>query len=610
MAPADLLVQSAEYGRGLFTAPPRSPCTSPVNQAFDLRLKGPSGCSPHKGERAPHVLSPIKVDNKIKHSRSTKRRHELQYASSNFLYCIVQKNVPAAGDDLQPVDTTGFASINLTVKAEPDLDDFCPLLKSLSRPNHLPITQVPKHEHSTGFAVKMKPDQDLKLDSESRVFDRKDSIPPTATIPGTPDAGHCSNQNSRGVTSTHTSTGNVVRPPLFNDRRISPYSRLVLDSYLRRLLLRRIRINRRLAPAAAQDSQPPEENEENLPNHRDAPQSTRLLKSLYGLAQCLRSQPEASGSSLNHSDTSNTPEFNQEQSDGAQDSNTNGAANGSVNNSGQHTNSGANETNELGLADLDPSSLYQLGTFLRTLALQLDSHSANAGTSQNALDSVYMSPDFPAPWHTHMNDPGSHGDFLPGDFSSTSGTQTLPQSHFAEPYPGSPSPSQQFSPSVNGSQPQTDVNASAITTSAHIRSFVGRESSSYVHSDEYGHLLPDDIMLNQHFPALNSHDNSVAIPNPNVNSGVHQYVHVFRAGRLDPEPSTLTGAHRTRGPNSNICEVCGKGFRRSGYLKSHMHLHTGVKLHQCPHCHKCLAYPSGLSKHVKRCAAKVRQPKQ
>ncbi|KDN34281.1 hypothetical protein RSAG8_12633, partial [Rhizoctonia solani AG-8 WAC10335] len=421
MAPADLLVQSAEYGRGLFTAPPRSPCTSPVNQVFDLRLKGPSGCSPHKGERAPHVLSPIKVDNKIKHSRSTKRRHELQYAGSNFLYCIVQKNVPAAGDDLQPVDTKGFASINLTVKAEPDLDDFCPLLKSLSRPNHLPITQVPKHEHGTGFA---------------------------------------------------------------------------------------------------------------------------------------------------------------EQSDGAQDSNTNGAANGSVNNSGQHTSSGANETNELGLADLDPPSLYQLGTFLRTLALQLDSHSANAGTSRNALDSVYMSPDIPVPWHTHMNDPGS------------------------------PGPTQQFSPSVNGSQPQTDVNASAVTTSAHIRSLVGRESSSYVHSDEYGHLLPDDIMLDQHFPALNSHDNSVAIPNPNVNSGVHQYVHVFRAGRLDPEPSTFTGAHRTRGPNSKICGVCGQGFRRSGYLKSHMHLHTGVKLHQCPHCPKCLAYPSGLSKHVKRCAAKVRQSKQ
>ncbi|KAL5633974.1 hypothetical protein ACGC1H_005981 [Rhizoctonia solani] len=646
MAPPDSFVDSAECERALPMAP-LLPCTTPVGQVFDFHFTGPSGRSPYKGEWAPGVgFSFTKLDN-VKHSRTTKSRQELQYDGTNTLYRIVRKSAPTPDDNLQEINIQGFAPVDLTVKIEPDSDDtLCPLLKSLYGSNHLPTTRVPKHEQDTGSTIKMETNHELESAPEPRVFERKDSIPPAIMISSvcdigktqdnrvpvqhlkhcphlpdkrqiitkTADVGRLSSDSSGEEISTHTSTRNAVRSFLIGKGQIPPYSELILLlHHLRYLDFRRPSVNGHSTPVAAQpilNSQPPDDSDHDLPNHQDAPQSSQLLKSLYGLAQCLRSQPEVSESSFNQSDTSNAPIFNQEQFNGTQASNTTGVINDSVNNSGQHANYGADETNDVGLASLDPSSLYQLGTFLCTLALQLDTRATNAGTSQNIPYSVHMPSDAPVPWSTHLDDRGIDSDFPATRLSPTFGTQTPPQSHCAEPSPSGLGSSQTFIPRTNGSQLRTDVNAPAPVDLTHTSSILGR-GDSYVHpNDQYGHLPANHIMLNRRIPALNTQNNSVAMSTPTANSGSHQYVHIFRADRLDPEPSTLTGPHRTRGPKSNICEVCGEGFRRPSYLKSHMHKHTGVKLHQCSHCDKHLAYPSGLSKHLRKCKAKAGQSRQ
>ncbi|EUC60487.1 hypothetical protein RSOL_348350 [Rhizoctonia solani AG-3 Rhs1AP] len=197
MAPPDSLVHSAEYEMGLPMTPVLLPCTSPVSQVFNLRLKCPSGRSPYKGEWAPGIdFSFTKLHNKIKHSRNTKRRQELQYDDSNTLCRIVWRSIPAPSDNLQQINIKGFAPVNLTVKIEPDLGDTLrPLLKSLCGSNHFPTTQVPKHEQDTEFAIKIKPNHDLESAPEPRVFDRKDSISPVVMISSVCDTGKTQNNH-------------------------------------------------------------------------------------------------------------------------------------------------------------------------------------------------------------------------------------------------------------------------------------------------------------------------------------------------------------------------------------------------------------------------------
>ncbi|CAL4087873.1 unnamed protein product, partial [Meganyctiphanes norvegica] len=49
------------------------------------------------------------------------------------------------------------------------------------------------------------------------------------------------------------------------------------------------------------------------------------------------------------------------------------------------------------------------------------------------------------------------------------------------------------------------------------------------------------------------------------------------------------------------CDQCDKTFAQNGHLKSHMMIHTGVRLrtYQCRECDKDFLRSSGLKKHMK-----------
>ncbi|CAE6421752.1 unnamed protein product [Rhizoctonia solani] len=621
MAPPYPLLYSVKYERELLIAP--SPSRSPMSQVFDLRLRSSLGYSFYKGGQVDSSFT--NKGNKTKHSRNTKGLH----ARSTPLHYISQKNTPAPGNNPQQrIVAIDFTPVNLTLKAEPTLEESCPLLKSLSHPNRSPTIRAPKHELDTGFTVKteclgpylipttttlgcnMGKTRDSRHSSGAQNdcdFHDRHLPDERQIVTKMLDAGHASSSNPVAVTLMHTVRNVALSFPL-NKRQLPAYSELL--QYLHRLQLRRYHVDGPPVRVAAQpslDPQPPEDSDYDLPDHQEAPHSMRLLKSLYGLAQCLRSQPdhEASGSSPNNSDSSNAPVFNREGPNRAPI--TNGSVDGFINNLGQHTTNGINEANDLGLADLDPHSLYQLGTFLRTLALQLDRQAANIGTSHNVSDSIYISQDTPIPWHIPTGE-GSHDMFLGSYPPPSSGAETSPQSYLKEHYAVGPGLSQQNLPGMYGSQlridGQSDTNAPALTVSTHIQGPFGRDISNG-RPDEYEHLLANDITLGRHIPAPSTRDHVMDVSNISVNSGIHQHFHVFRANRLDPKSAMLTGAHRTRDMKSTSCEICGKVFSRPSYLKSHMHIHTGFKRHQCPHCNKYLAYPSGLSKHSKKCPHKV-----
>ncbi|CAE7230473.1 unnamed protein product [Rhizoctonia solani] len=463
MAPSHSTVHSAEHGRALSIASPRSRRSLSYDQAFDLRLKV---MPPHKREQTPWVeLSLNKTDNQNK------------YLKSNETHCVGSDVIAPSSYPLQ-VKVEGLAPVNLALKAEPNSDHTsCSLLKSFYRANGLP-TPVPKLEPGTEFVIKVEPDQDLKPGPETGIFDQKNPIPSSVTVPNVftgkpqtvyvypqvssaqhhsdthnpsllekhqiatkaPHVGYCPSHDSRILLSTPTSIRNIVRPSLVDRQQIVSYSKPASSYYLRLLRTPHNRLTVGVVAHPTPDFQPPEDDDPDLPNNQAAPQPPSLLKSLYGLSQCLNSLSEIPGSSLNPSNTSNTPGFNQAHFNSSQGSNT-GGPHGSSNNSAEFTTPGAEESNDVDLASLDPPSLYELGTFLRTLALQLGGNSGNAGTSQSHVPySFHAQPSDPG-WRMHMNDPGIHN-----AFSASS------QPRFAEPYPGSYGSSQPFSAGASGSR--------------------------------------------------------------------------------------------------------------------------------------------------------------
>ncbi len=47
------------------------------------------------------------------------------------------------------------------------------------------------------------------------------------------------------------------------------------------------------------------------------------------------------------------------------------------------------------------------------------------------------------------------------------------------------------------------------------------------------------------------------------------------------------------------CDQCGKSFKESANLQSHMNIHTGQKLHPCDQCGKTYLWASSLKSHLK-----------
>lgn len=50
------------------------------------------------------------------------------------------------------------------------------------------------------------------------------------------------------------------------------------------------------------------------------------------------------------------------------------------------------------------------------------------------------------------------------------------------------------------------------------------------------------------------------------------------------------------------CNVCGKGFNRSGYLKSHMRIHAGEKAFVCEFCGRKFSQNSCRRRHLRKTA--------
>ncbi|KAG8710441.1 hypothetical protein FRC11_004509, partial [Ceratobasidium sp. 423] len=364
----------------------------------------------------------------------------------------------------------------------------------------------------------------------------------------------CSIPNPGDPIPTYRGPTNVIRPSLLHRRGIPPYAKLVLYSHLRRLRLPGPESRRPLAqvPAPPPTPQPPDGNNSDLPSHQDIPQSSRLYKSLYGLPQCLRSQADISASSLNSGDASNTPVFSQagSNSNSASDSDTTGTANDSVNNLEQNSSSDVHETaNELGLANLDPRSIFELGLYYCNLALQLDTNVASVGMSQdNIPDSVSTAPAHHPP---------------------ISGSQ-IQHPHFSS--SGDTGPSEQPSAGTNASQPETDM--------THIGAFYGGESS-FVHPNGHERAFPRDIVPRQPAtspPGYNGVNNAVT-PSSSSNDNIGQYPHNFHATGPDPQLSPPGEVNQIPGLNPRVChwQGCRQEFSRTSLLLGHMYQHDRIK---------------------------------
>ncbi|CAE6475396.1 unnamed protein product, partial [Rhizoctonia solani] len=636
MAPLDSSVHSANYQRGVLIISPH-PYTYLIGHAFSP--KGPSGRLPHKEERRPPCvgLSPINVENNIKHPRNNGEQDELQHANTHLSYRLLRKNVAAPGDYPVQASAQSVNPMTLTIKTEPNSRNTpCSFFKTLSL-DYWPPTRTPNHpnhEQDAGIIIKSEPGQHLIADPEPKPFDRKDSGEDKATVHGssdtgkpqvdqispsisdlqpcrdahdrTPDesqiqtkisgAGGCSIPSPRDLTSTYRSPTNVVRPSAHNQRRIFPYPRF---GFYPRLIVRPPRLgNRSLAQAPApllQDPQPPGDNDSGLPSHQDAPQSSRLYKSLYGLAQCLRSQAGVAVSSLNSTDASNAPVFNQAGPSGnsASSSNAAGVVNGSVNNLEQYSIPGAREITSvlLDLDLLDSESLVRLGAHCFDLAIQLGV--ANVGPSQNYIpDPVSVSPNAPIPLSSQPDQLGAHRGLPATQHSPIYGTQVRPQYHFPAPYPGGESPSQQPSASASASQLEIDM--------THTGAFPGEESS-FDHLNEHEGVLPNDIVPNQptaSSPGCNGVRSEVA-PSPSFNGNIGQYFHNFQATGPGPELPPPGDVNQIPNPRTCPWRGCGKEFSRANLLKGHMFQHDGNRRFPCPfsNCGKAFVHPSGLSRH-------------
>ncbi|KAJ1496257.1 hypothetical protein T484DRAFT_1923860 [Baffinella frigidus] len=49
----------------------------------------------------------------------------------------------------------------------------------------------------------------------------------------------------------------------------------------------------------------------------------------------------------------------------------------------------------------------------------------------------------------------------------------------------------------------------------------------------------------------------------------------------------------------HVCATCGKAFKRSGHLDSHMRTHSGERPHRCETCDKAFSTSSSLAEHVR-----------
>ncbi|KAJ1305319.1 hypothetical protein OPQ81_000339 [Rhizoctonia solani] len=513
MAPLHPLVHSPNYDRGNRTTLPSSSYTSSPNRVPESFPKGLLGYLFHDGEGTPSVaVSLIKVESKTKYVRNTNRCYELQYAGASASYRSLQGNLlsPNTYSDQANIMSTGL--VNLSIKSEPEIDGAsCSLLKSL-------------RDQDARFVIKAEPDQNSELDLKPAVFDQRVSDQAAATIPGIcstekpqddtfpaiddpqpcrdtcdadlsdryqvrakmPSTGSGSNVEPQGIVSTQSASANVIRTSLLKKRRVAPYSKLALYSQLRRLL--RADVPQLPSHAAAHPTlnpQPPDDGGHEFPHHDGHPQSSRLYKSLYGLAQCLRSQVETSASSLNPNDASNTPVFNQAgvNGDGASGPSSTEMPNNYVNDSGRHLNLGPHETtNDVGLETLDPHSLYQLGMLCLTLALELAMGATSVGTSQHHIpDLVSTLSGLPVPLPMQLNEPDTHGHFPSVHPARTPGTQTHHQSYFSESYQDSAEQSEQRSAGVNASQLQAGEGVSSFLSSAMLLFSNSSISGAYRH---------------------------------------------------------------------------------------------------------------------------------
>ncbi|CAE6475386.1 unnamed protein product [Rhizoctonia solani] len=475
MAPLDSSVYSANYGgRGVPVTPPA--CVG---------------------------LLPAEMDSRIEHSINTKRPYEPQYASSNVPCRVLQKNDAASGNRFMQVDPRRVP-ITSTIKIEPVSDDVpCPLFKSLSRLARSPTTQTPNHGHDAEFGTKTEPDQNMSTEPKPRASDQKDlgqEKPIIADLcnAGSPQVDHVSpgisdpqprcdardcSPNENHIKTKISGAGgclipcpldpiptcgrptNVVRPSL-DRRRILLYFKVAWYPYLiRRRPLGPGNRPPAQAPVPSQlNPQPPAENnnDNDLPDHQDAPQSSRLYKSLYGLAQCLRS--EASASSLNSADAPNTPVFNQAgfNNNSPSSSDTSGAANGSANSPEQYSNPDTQEATDdlqVGLELLDSDSLIRIATLCFATLLRRDAQTANEGSSQNYIPhSLTFLSDDPVPLPMQLDEPGARGDFPAAQHPAISETQIQPQPLFSASYSGDEGPDERPFARTSANQSPTGGN--------------------------------------------------------------------------------------------------------------------------------------------------------
>ncbi|CEL53605.1 hypothetical protein RSOLAG1IB_06460 [Rhizoctonia solani AG-1 IB] len=623
MAPPGSLVHSAEgiaismpqAGTSLFTFPFNFPLIHLV----------------HKGEHiSPRDNLHTEVGGPIQRSslRAAKQQQEIQI-HLDMLSNILWDNFNVPNNKISKrVNVRDLGHPKLMVKLEPDADGAsCSLFKSLSD-SCSSSSKVSKHDFSVKSELKPEPvpasphNKDIRADfgySSLCSAGKPQDIPIISNIQTNKsqscrDGSHSnfseegqtttkllrtsgqSSYSSEQLIATHTNTLKALRQCLVNKQDMPPSSKFALYSQLSHLCYSRPVINQQQARTA---QHPPsgswqceDSNYEHL-NHQDidAPKLSRLNDSLFGLVSSCRVKPPArySTSSLGPSDTIDSPTHNQAQynSNSAPGPSAAGGTNNFLANAGQKSKSGTDETtNGAEIDGLDAQSLYELGFYCYTLALQRDPSITNQGASQDHVpDLVPLPPSAPVPLPLQLNleESGARGIFPGSNYPSVPGADAQYRLEDAA--------------STNWGPVRVDANG---LQTGHIQNpFNG--GLPVIDSGVDAQLLPHHTISGRPATGLPNYSGVFqgAPPYTDFNYSTN-HIYTFRTNSSSAGPSTLEDNHQALIKASKTCYVCGRHFHRPNSLKDHMHTHTGLKRHKCRICGQCISWTSGLSRHMKK----------
>ncbi|CAE6425749.1 unnamed protein product [Rhizoctonia solani] len=604
---------SANDAGTLFGDPPSG--SPPIDRVSGLSLQISPSYLFTKMESVPQYndFSQDQIDRMIKRARETKKRYEQQHRSPVVSNPTCQDNTHPTTDDGSTQERVDTKILGVSIKPEPDLHDTpSPLMGSMYGWD-LSIPRVPSRGRDAVDVKVEVPEQDLNTALEFKESNPK-KVEQVITTKSDPDicaarkhqvqyiASAVKTQDGSDVHNPHLPKGRRVssklsnarvqsvydtdktnampsrilsRPSCINTKRISPYLKLRLHDCLTHLRPVQHIVNRRLPQAGAQPplrSQPPQDNNQGLPNYQEAPRSSPLYKSCFGLVRCRSSQPKMSVSSLNPTDTHGMNVYNQGHLDNMQVHGTTGAANGLGYGLGRYASSDAFQT----IANYPAVEQSYRHGFDDGRAQVIEALATITGMSRNyILDLISSSPPAPVPLLAQPSPRNIHYYPLDPQLSSIFDSQLRSQPCYTDNRVGESSGCSSLVAAIT-SQLHEGPNASPFVSPM---SPLFSDEEVRIQPVDYGHSLPSNVDLGQHdvMPYPVNNPATLSLNNIESSNQLDQLVHLSQVDGLGLELPVSAGAGPGPSSNSKVCQKCGRKFRRPSDLMDHMYKHTKIK---------------------------------